>query len=59
VRDLLGLPRAPVLGRLLRFYPAVARLGLRPAVRRALVPPAQMAAVRRLDRPAEAPGATP
>jgi hypothetical protein len=35
--------------------PAVARLGLRPAVRRALVPPAQLDAVRRLDRVAEPP----
>jgi uncharacterized protein (DUF2236 family) len=55
VRALLGLPRAPLLGRLLRLYPAVARLGLRPAVRRALVPPAQLDAVRRLDRVAEPP----
>ena len=50
VRTLLGLPRAPILGRLLRLYPAVARLGLRPAVRRALVPRAHLAAVRGLDR---------
>jgi uncharacterized protein (DUF2236 family) len=55
VRDLLGLPRARLVGRLLPLYPALARLGLRPVVRRALVPAAQLAAVRRLDHAAPSP----
>lgn len=59
VRTLLGLPRASILGRLLPLYPTVVRLGLRPAVRRALVPSAQLAALRRLDRVADATGPTP
>jgi uncharacterized protein (DUF2236 family) len=49
VRTLLRLPRATLLGRLLALYPVLARLGLRPAVRRALVPRAQLAAVRQLE----------
>jgi uncharacterized protein (DUF2236 family) len=59
VRDLLGLSRAPILGRLLPLYPKLVRLGLRPVVRRALVPAAQMEAVERLDRVADAGGVTP
>jgi uncharacterized protein (DUF2236 family) len=54
VRTLLGLPRAPILGRLLQLYPTLVRHGLQPTVRRALVPPAQLAAVQGLDRVADA-----
>ena len=54
---LLDLPRGRALRWLLALYPLVARLGLRPAVRRALVPAAHLAAVRRLDRVPGASGA--
>ena len=54
VRTLLDLQRTPILGRLLPLYPTLVRLGLRPAIRRALVPPAQLDAVRQLDRFADA-----
>ncbi|MFL5577727.1 MAG: oxygenase MpaB family protein [Gemmatimonadaceae bacterium] len=54
VRRLLLLPRRPWAGALLSLYPTLARLRLQPAVRRALVPPAQLAAVRSLDLPTAA-----
>ena len=56
VRALLALPRRPWVAGLLPLYPAVARRGLAPLVRRLLVPPAHLAAVRRLDRPPNAAG---
>jgi hypothetical protein len=49
---LLGLPRQPWAAGLLPLYPTLTRCGLAPLVRRLLVPPAQLAAVRRLDRSA-------
>ncbi len=49
VRELLGLPGKPWVRSLLPLYPAAARLGLRGAVRRALIPPAHLASVQRLD----------
>jgi hypothetical protein len=52
VRDLLALPRRPWVAGLLPLYPALVRLRLGAVVRRALVPAAHLAAVRRLDRPA-------
>jgi hypothetical protein len=51
VRALLALPRRPWAAGLLPLYPALARGGLGPVARRLLVPPAHLAAVRRLDRP--------
>jgi uncharacterized protein (DUF2236 family) len=51
VLGLLGLARRSPLARLLPLYAALARLGLRPLVHQVLVPPAHLAAVRRLDRP--------
>jgi len=59
VRALLGLPRRPWAASLLPLYPALARRGLGPLVRRLLVPPTHLAAVQRLDRPATAPSAEP
>jgi hypothetical protein len=50
VRRLLGLTAHPPIGRLLPMYPALARLGLRPLIRRALVPRRHLDSVRRLDR---------
>jgi hypothetical protein len=52
VRALLALPRRPWAAALLPLYPALTRRGLGPVVRRLLVPPAHLAAVQRLDRPA-------
>ena len=52
VRALLGLPRRPWVAGLLPLYPTLARRGLGPLVRRLLVPPAHLATVQRLDRPA-------
>lgn len=49
VRHLLGLPGRPWLRPLLPLYPALVRLGLRGGLRRALIPPAHLAAVGRLD----------
>jgi uncharacterized protein (DUF2236 family) len=51
VRELLALPRRPWLRLLLPLYPALARARLRSLVQRALIPPAHLDAVRRLDRP--------
>ncbi len=51
VRRLLGLPERAWVRPLLALYPALARLGLRPVVRWALVPPEHLAAVQRLDHP--------
>ncbi|HEV2146165.1 MAG TPA: oxygenase MpaB family protein [Longimicrobiaceae bacterium] len=60
VRRLLGLARRPWLRRLLPLYPAVARLGFRSGIQRALIPPAYLAAVRRLDAREETdPGGKP
>jgi hypothetical protein len=59
VRALLGLPRRPWAAGLLPLYPALARRGLGPLVRRLLVPPAHLTAVQRLDRPALAPAPEP
>jgi hypothetical protein len=50
VRDLLELPERPWAAGLLPMYPALTRQGLRPLVRRLLVPPVHLAAVERLDR---------
>ena len=52
VRHLLRLPQRPWLRDLLPLYPMLVGLGLRPLVQRTLVPPAHLAAVRRLDHPA-------
>lgn len=52
VRELLDLPERAWTRSLLPLYPALAGLGLRPLVQRALIPPEHLAAVRRLDRPA-------
>ena len=49
VRDLLSLPGKPWLRGVLPLYPMVARLGLRSALRQALIPPAHLDSVRRLD----------
>lgn len=49
VRGLLGLKPDRTLRRLLRLYPAMVRVGLRPLVQRLLMPPVHLAAVRRLD----------
>ncbi|BDP40505.1 hypothetical protein DAETH_04740 [Deinococcus aetherius] len=49
VRTLLGLPGRPWLRGLLPLYPLLARLGLRGALRGALIPPDHLASVRRLD----------
>ncbi|HVE79408.1 MAG TPA: oxygenase MpaB family protein [Gemmatimonadaceae bacterium] len=51
VRDLLRLPGRPWIGHLLPVYPALTRAGLRPLIRRVLVPAAHRDAVRSLDRP--------
>ncbi|MBW3628302.1 MAG: DUF2236 domain-containing protein [Gemmatimonadetes bacterium] len=51
VRRLLSLPERAWARTLLPLYPAVASLGLRRLVQRALVPPEHLAAVRRLDQP--------
>lgn len=51
VRRMLDLPRRAWLRPVLPLYPALARLGLRSLVRRALVPVGRLAAVQRLDRP--------
>jgi hypothetical protein len=53
VRQLLGLPEWAWARPLLPLYPALAGLGLRPLIQRALIPPEHLAAVRRLDRPAD------
>lgn len=49
VRGLLRLKRAQWLGPLIRFYPIVARAGLRPIIQRLLMPSNYLAAVRALD----------
>ncbi|WP_246580616.1 hypothetical protein [Deinococcus aestuarii] len=49
VRELLGLPARPWLRALLPLCPGATRLGLRGVLRRALIPPAHLASVRRLD----------
>lgn len=49
VRGLLGLSRAAWLRTLVRFYPIVARAGMRAMVQRLLVPPRHLAGVRALD----------
>jgi hypothetical protein len=51
VRALLALPRRPWAAALFPLYAALSRRGLGPLVRRLLVPPAQLEAVQRLDRP--------
>ena len=52
VRGLLGLTPAPWTRRMLRVYPALVRAGLRPLLRRLLMPPAYLPAVEGLDGPA-------
>jgi uncharacterized protein (DUF2236 family) len=59
VRALLGLRQHASTAGLLRLHPTLVRRGLGSVVRRLLVPPAHLAAVRRLDRPALAHGADP
>ena len=51
VRRLLTLPERAWLRPLLPLYPAVATVGLRSLVQRALIPPEHLAAIRRLDQP--------
>ncbi len=59
VRALLALPRRPWAAGLFPLYPALTRHGLGPVVRRLLVPPAHLAAVQQLDRPAPPAGRRP
>lgn len=59
VRALLGLRRRSLTSGLLRLYPTLVRRGLGALVRRLLVPPAHLAAVQRLERPALARAAEP
>jgi hypothetical protein len=49
VRELLLLNPAPWLRPLLRLYPVLARLGLRAAIQRLLMPADRLGAVRALD----------
>jgi uncharacterized protein (DUF2236 family) len=49
VRQLLHLRHAEWLRPLLRIYPVLVRMGLRSIIQRVLMPPAHLAAVRRLD----------
>ena len=50
VRGLLQLRRAAWLAPFMRVYPWLVRLGMRPLILRALIPPKHLAAVRALDR---------
>jgi uncharacterized protein (DUF2236 family) len=50
VRDLLRLGSSPWLRPLLRLYPALVRVGLRPMIQRLLMPAEHLAAVRALDQ---------
>jgi uncharacterized protein (DUF2236 family) len=50
VRVLLRLPRRSWIQHVLRLYPVLTRLSLRPLIQRVLVPPAHLEAVRSLDR---------
>lgn len=52
VRRLLGLRRIPGVRPVLRSYRLLARMGLRPLVRRALLPPEHLPAVLRMDHAA-------
>jgi uncharacterized protein (DUF2236 family) len=49
VHRLLHLPRVPWIRPATWVYPTVARLGLRPIIRQALIPPQYIAAVHNLD----------
>lgn len=51
VRQLLGLPERAWVRPLLVLYLLLTTVGLRPLIRRALVPPEHLSAVRRLDHP--------
>jgi uncharacterized protein (DUF2236 family) len=51
VHGLLSLSRRPWVRSLLGLYPALSALGLRSGVQRALIPPAHLPAVQRLDHP--------
>ena len=55
VRGLLRLGSAAWLGPVLRLYPALVRVGLRPAIQRLLMPSRYLAAVRALDHAAPRP----
>ena len=61
VRDLLRLKSAEWLRPLLRYYPILVRLGLRPIIQRLLMPPRYLQAVRDLDHraPEQGSGAAP
>ena len=55
VRGLLRLGSAAWLRPLLRLHPVLARAGLRSVIRRLLIPPAYLSAVRNLDHDASGP----
>jgi hypothetical protein len=51
---MLKLDPQPPVRHLLRAYPLVTRLGLRPLAQRLMIPPRYLTDVRRLDVPAAA-----